>query len=260
VKRIKTSNRSGGIVAAKKNKWFKHYNTASQGHLVGNLIAEKNYAAVTLWWILLELVSQCESIEQRGNARLAIARIARAVNMKPSKVERLITHIAFVSHSDLECDLSEKQAGYVTFRLRNWAELQENRGGKRSSNFDQNSDRGKRVEVRGREEESKPNGFAPPPAGEGILKTHQELIQSLAIVELEKIKRSYPDPSWFEYETERCFTHFSLEPKETPRTTGKWKQKLFSWLETEWKKKRSEETKSRHRNGATRPDAGTETW
>lgn len=128
--------------------WFKHYNEASEGQLIGNLIAEKNYEAVVLWWVILENVSRFESENERGVAQVSIDRLAKQMNMKPTKIERLLGHIAFVSQSDLICETGEKQGRYVTFRLRKWLELQETRGGKRSAKLQQKPGRSKKEEVR----------------------------------------------------------------------------------------------------------------
>lgn len=112
-------------MAKQTNKWFKHYNTAHTGHLIGNLIAQKRYDCVALWWVILEFISQFESEEHRGMCTVPLARIAQAMNMNQSKIERLLVHISSVSHSDFVCEMSEKQTRNVTFRLRNWLELQE---------------------------------------------------------------------------------------------------------------------------------------
>lgn len=205
---------------AAKNTWFKHYNTASQGHLVGNLIAEKNYAAIALWWAVLELVSQCESPEQRGTARVPIARIARAVNMKPSRIERLLTHISLVSQSDLECDLSEKQTGYVTFRLRKWAELQERRGGKRLPKIDQNSDRGKKREVRAERESSR---------------SFEELFESIPLATQTSLKAAYSD-EFIKTHGPLCVAYFQArEPAAVSWNGTFWGIKLADWLARERK-------------------------
>lgn len=139
--------------------WFKHYNTASDGHLIGNLIAGKRYDAIALWWIVLEFISRFESPEQRGECTVPLARLARAVNMKQTRTEQLLTHIAFVSQSDLICEMTAEKPRNVTLRLRNWSNLQENRGGKKRAKSEQNTGRGKKEEVRGEIE----NQNSPPP-------------------------------------------------------------------------------------------------
>jgi hypothetical protein len=118
--------------------WFKHYNTSSQDELIGNLIAQKNYEAVALYWVIVESISRFEDAENRGKARLSLARLSREINMKPTKTERVIGEICAVSPAFLICDMTEKTEGYVTFLLPKWLELQENRGGKREAKKEQN--------------------------------------------------------------------------------------------------------------------------
>jgi hypothetical protein len=129
-------------------KWFKHYNSAHEGHLVGNLIASQQYDAVTLWWVILEFVSKFESDDARGKCTVPLTRIAKAVNMKPSRCERLLLHISSVSSSDLQVDMDTKPGRNVSFLLRNWLILQETRGGKKVAKKEQKGDRGKKEEVR----------------------------------------------------------------------------------------------------------------
>lgn len=131
-----------------KNAWFKHYNIAHEGHLIGNLIASQQYDAIALWWVVLEFVSKFETAEERGKCTVPLARIARAINMKPSRCERLLLHISLVSSQDLQVEIDSKPERNVSFLLRNWLELQENRGGKREAKKEQKGDRGKKEEVR----------------------------------------------------------------------------------------------------------------
>lgn len=138
-----------------KNAWFKHYNSAHEGHLVGNLIANQQYDAMALWWVILEFVSKFETDEERGKCTVPLSRIARAINMKPSRCERLLLQISSVSSQDLQVEIDSKPERNVSFLLRNWLELQENRGGKRESKKDQKADRGKKEEVRSKNEEER---------------------------------------------------------------------------------------------------------
>lgn len=138
-----------------KNAWFKHYNSAHEGHLVGNLIANQQYDAMALWWVILEFVSKFETDEERGKCTVPLSRIARAINMKPSRCERLLLQISSVSSQDLQVEIDSKPERNVSFLLRNWLELQENRGGKREAKKDQKHDRSKKEDVRCKNEEER---------------------------------------------------------------------------------------------------------
>lgn len=119
-----------------------------EGQFIGDLIAEKRYDAVTLVFAIMELISRYEDQNNRGFASVPIERIARLVNMKPSRIDRLLTHISLVSRSDLKCETDEKQPRNRVFLMRNWLKLQETRGGKREAKTEQNVGRSKKEEVR----------------------------------------------------------------------------------------------------------------
>jgi len=133
-----------------KLSWFKHYNTASEGQLIGDLIANKDYEAALLVYVILELVSQFEDPENRGFCTVPLSRIARRMNMKPSRIERVMGRISSVSRSDLICTMDEKQPRNASFLVRNWPIMQENRGGKTRPKLDQ-----KLGEVRSKKEEER---------------------------------------------------------------------------------------------------------
>jgi len=111
--------------------WFKHFNTAHRGQLITDLMSQKRYDCVALWYVLLEFVSRYEEEHASGVASIPIATLARAMNMKPTRTHRLLTHISLVSRSDLICKTDEKQKGNVVFLLANWSKLQETRDAKR---------------------------------------------------------------------------------------------------------------------------------
>ena len=136
-----------------KNSWFKHYNTAHEGQLIGDLISNGNHEAALLVYVIMEFISRFEDEENRGCASVPINRIARAMNMKPSKIERLLGDISAVSRSDLVCETDEKQPRNRRFLMRKWLKLQENRGGKKEAKKEQNIDRSKKEEVRSKKEE-----------------------------------------------------------------------------------------------------------
>lgn len=74
----------------------------------------------------------------------------------------------------------------------------------------------------------------------GPYQTAAELWHSQSIIAKRKIEADYPDQAWVGRQVALCFDHFTAEPKETPRTAGKWAQKLRSWLESGWIKRKSE--------------------
>lgn len=110
-----------------KNKWFKHYNSASQGATLRSLWDAGDYEAYGLFWQLLELVSRFEDHEERGKITISWSVISRETGWKPSKCVRVLSRICSVSKIEME----EKPEGNVSFLVPNWLELQENRGGKR---------------------------------------------------------------------------------------------------------------------------------
>jgi len=92
-----------------KLKWFKHYNTAHEGQLFCDLIITGQHEAALLAYIIMELISRFEDETRRGYASVPIDRLARAMNMKPSKIDRLLAVISVVSRSDLVCETDEEQ-------------------------------------------------------------------------------------------------------------------------------------------------------
>jgi hypothetical protein len=135
--------------------WFKHYNTAHEGQLIGDLIITGQHDAALLVYVIMELISRFEDETNRGRASVPIERIARAMNMKPSKIDRLLGHISAVSRSDLVCEMDEERPRNRVFLMRNWLKFQETRGGKRQSKSEQNDVRSKKEEVRSKKKEER---------------------------------------------------------------------------------------------------------
>lgn len=135
--------------------WFKHYNTAHEGQLIGDLLVQKEYEAVALFYVLMELISRFEDPETRGRASIPVERIARAMNMKPTRIDRLLGCISSVSRSDLICETDEKQPRNRVFLMRNWMKYQETRGGKREAKIEQSAGRSKKREDRSKKEEGR---------------------------------------------------------------------------------------------------------
>lgn len=141
------------------NSWFKHYNTALEGQFLGDLIANKEYDAVVIVFAIMELISRFEDENNRGYASVPIDRIARLVNMKPSRIDRLLARISLVSRSDLKCEVDAEQTRNRSFLMRNWLKYQETRGGKRLPKTEQKVDRRKKEEVRSKNTPKPPLGF-----------------------------------------------------------------------------------------------------
>ena len=154
--------------------WFKHYNSAHEGQLIGDLLVQKEYEAVALFYVLMELISRFEDPETRGRASIPVERIARAMNMKPTRIDRLLACISSVSRSDLICETDEKQPRNRVFLMRNWMKYQETRGGKREAKIVQSAGRSKKREERSKKEEVRskniyiPEGVENAPSRPGV--------------------------------------------------------------------------------------------
>lgn len=142
-------------------QWFKHYNNAAEGQLIGDLISMKEYEAALLVYVSMEMISRFESENERGKASVPIDRIAKIMNMKPSRIDRLLGRISVISRSDLICGMDEEQPRNRSFLMRNWLNLQESRGGKNRAKTEQNSGRSKKGEVRSKKGDTEPHQAEP---------------------------------------------------------------------------------------------------
>jgi hypothetical protein len=138
-----------------KNTWFKHYNTASEGHTLRTLLDNGDLEAYAMFWVLHELISKFENNDARGKVTLAWRTLARAMNWKPSKCVRVLVRISAVSQLQFIHDMDGKPEGNVTVLSPNWLELQENRGGKREANNEQKKSK-KPIEVRSKKKDVYP--------------------------------------------------------------------------------------------------------
>ena len=129
-------------MARNSNKWFKHYNTASQGHSLSLLWASSDTEAIALWWLLLELISRWEDCYARGTVALSYPLLERETGWKRSKCRRVLARISSVA----EVAISEINETTFAFTVPNWLELQETRGGKRVSKKEQKPEREEREE------------------------------------------------------------------------------------------------------------------
>ena len=127
-------------------KWFKHYNNASQGQTLRLLWDQGDLEAYGLFWRLLELMSQFEKPDARGQMKISLNTIARDTGWKPSKSLRVLARIVSVS----QIQMTENQDGTLTFLIPNWLELQENRGRKIGKKMDKKAgeERSKKKEER----------------------------------------------------------------------------------------------------------------
>jgi hypothetical protein len=132
-------------------KWFKHYNTASQDDILGQFFAEQRYDCVALFWVLMEFVSRNETQERSGDATVQTKFLARAMNMKTTRLISLCKFFAQIAPA-WKIDANETQ---ISFRIPNWAELQERRGGKRKQKISKNAGdiRSKILDVRDKSKE-----------------------------------------------------------------------------------------------------------
>jgi hypothetical protein len=120
-----------------KLSWFKHYNTASEGSSLEKLFAVGCHEAVACYWSLLELVSRYEKEEKRGFIEVPIKLLAKKWFMTCPKVERILDQLAFNMRSTLDYTLSKGSPKVASIFLRNWLDLQENRGGKKRAKNEQ---------------------------------------------------------------------------------------------------------------------------
>jgi len=130
---------------AKKNAWFKHYNTASDGATLRTLWDNGDMEAYALFWKFHELLSRFEDEKERGKMTISWAVLSRETGWKPSKCRRVLARICSLS----KIEMNEKPDGNVSFLSPNWLELQERRGGKRDPKKEQKPDRGERRDERG---------------------------------------------------------------------------------------------------------------
>jgi len=72
-----------------------------------------------------------------------------------------------------------------------------------------------------------------------LYESPRELRAAVPIQTWEIWKRSYPDEAWLEKELVRAFDHHVLDPAQTPRTKGKWLQKLDTWFSIGWESRRN---------------------
>lgn len=131
-------------------------------------------------YVIFEIISQFEDENQRGFCTVPLARIARRMNMKPSRIERVMGRISAISHSDLICTMDEKQPRNVSFLARKWLEMQENRGGKNRAKTEQNAG-----EVRSKKGEVRIKNNNPPPHNPA-----RKLAESL--FDFEEVYKKYP--------------------------------------------------------------------
>lgn len=143
-------------------RWFKHYNDASDGHSFQQLISEKDYEALFIYWWILEQISKFEDQENRGKVTLKFSYFKMKLNQNRQRITKVLQKIA--QTFDLEVSINSDET--VTLFVRKWSELQENRGGKRDPNTEAKVEqkptdvRGKKIDVRikNKDTELEPSG------------------------------------------------------------------------------------------------------
>jgi len=127
------------------NKWFKHWNSAHQGQTISQLWAERDGPEViAFYWTVLELVSQFEDLNNRGNWDGNLSIFKSKLGMNRNRSYKLLCKICVT----FETKITWKSQESFQLFIPNWLELQETRGGKREPKLDQKPDRRKKKEVR----------------------------------------------------------------------------------------------------------------
>ena len=147
-------------------KWFKHYNEASEGHSISELLSEKDYESIAIYWWLLEQVSRFEQPESRGEVTLKFSYFRMKLGQNQQRFTKVLSKIGQTFKIKVEINLDET----VTLSIPNWLELQENRGGKREPNDLAKTEqkttelRSKKLEVRSKKKEEEYNTTSEPQA------------------------------------------------------------------------------------------------
>ena len=78
-------------------KWFKHYNEASDGHSFQQLISEKDYESLFVYWWLLEQISKFEdrNIEESlGKITLKFSYFKMKLGQNRQRITKVLQKIA----------------------------------------------------------------------------------------------------------------------------------------------------------------------
>ena len=118
---------------AKKDSWFKHYNTAHEGLSMSQLWAGKEYAAIAFYWALLEMVSRHEDENSRGKLEVNLATFKMKLGLNAQTSLKLLLRIA----QTFKIEVKQKSDKTYEVFIPNWSELQERRGGKTKPKLDQ---------------------------------------------------------------------------------------------------------------------------
>ena len=242
---------------AQKNAWFKHYNNASNGHTLSVLWSNNDTEAIALFWLILELVSRFEDESKRGFTTISWSTISRETGWKPSKCRRVLARISPVS----KIEINEEQTGYVSFLVPNWLNYQENRGGKKSSKMEQNSDRGEKREERGKNKEiiihtgpsqsEIPNLNFPvedkcsslAPVGASLkhkqtisIQNFQDFNSILSDQTKSNLFELYPDFEFLKREFLKMHTWLIANPARNKKSSRGWSAFVANWLDRSWGK------------------------
>jgi hypothetical protein len=106
--------------------WFKHFGNAHEGSLA-NLIANKDYESVALYWIILECLCRFEDPKKPGELRISKHLISKKMNMSWVKLQRKLGQLALNMQMHFESTLDP----LWVIQIDKFAELN-NWGGSRS--------------------------------------------------------------------------------------------------------------------------------
>lgn len=116
--------------------WFKHYNTASDGHSLQQLISEKDYESIAIYWWILEQLSKFEDrneVESSGKITLKFSYFKMKLGQNRQRITKVLLKIAQTFKIEVLINFDES----VTVFVPKWLELQETRGGKREAKIQQ---------------------------------------------------------------------------------------------------------------------------
>jgi len=235
-----------------KLKWFKHYNEASSGHTLQCLWTTNNYAAIALYWLVLELISRYESPTERGKIEIPMGVLMRETQWTSTRIERelmklcsnsLQIHCKPIAESlQYRCRASARsRQRLVTIIAHNWLELQEMRGQKNAKKNDENT-----TEVRSKKEDVRSKNKADSnsdelPTAEIVVLSEfsplEEIFKTRRVTE--KMQRAFldafPDPEWISQEVRRAVAWEEANPKRKKKDFPKF---LMNWFSNGWDSRR----------------------
>lgn len=235
-----------------KNSWFKHYNDSSDGLSIRNAWANRDYDVVAYFWLILELISKYENREICAGyisiSPLVLCRIThtneRGLKTVLTKVRTYFGDNLIVTWSKLVPNMAETippcfakdSDQFVQFFCRNWLELQENRGGKRTSKSNQKHDRREKREVRRKNIETEAEGFLCSETekfrSELPFVFQNEIYFSKLKTKLAEVWVQIYPPEWINAELQKAVSWIHANPTKSPKSDF---PKFFNnWLSRGW--------------------------